>query len=76
VQCPIVHGLGAARSLGVLGPLRLTPEDALRALTRRDRRYVPIVGPPGSLAMVTAPGALDGWNAAVPPGGTFDIRTA
>jgi pimeloyl-ACP methyl ester carboxylesterase len=79
VQCPIVHGPGAARSLGVLGPLRLTPpilEDALRALTRRDRRYVPIVGPPGSLAMVTAPGALDGWNAAVPPGGTFDNRIA
>jgi hypothetical protein len=51
VQCPIVHGPGAARSLGVLGPLRLTPailEDALRALTRRDRRYVPIVGPPGA----------------------------
>jgi fermentation-respiration switch protein FrsA (DUF1100 family) len=79
VQCPIVHGLGAARSLGVLGPLRLTSailEDALRALDppgpslRADR------GPAGGLAMVTAPGALDGWNAAVPPGGTFDNRIA
>jgi predicted dienelactone hydrolase len=79
VQCPIVHGPGAARSLGALGPLRLTPaiaEDALRALTRQDRRYIPIVGLPGSLAMVTAPGALDGWNSTVPPGSTFDNRIA
>jgi pimeloyl-ACP methyl ester carboxylesterase len=79
VQCPIVHGPGAARSLGVIGPLRLTPaiiEDAVRGLTRRARRYVPIAGPPGSLAMVTAPGALDGWNSTVPPGGSFDNRIA
>jgi pimeloyl-ACP methyl ester carboxylesterase len=79
VQCPIVHGPGAARSLGVSGPLRLTPaiaEDAMRALTRRGRRYLPIVGPPGSRAVVTAPGAEDGWNSTVPPGGRFDNRIA
>jgi pimeloyl-ACP methyl ester carboxylesterase len=79
IQCPIVHGPGAARSLGISGPLRLTPaivEDALRALTRRGRRYVPIVGPPGSLAMVTAPGAQAGWNSTVPLDGRFDNRIA
>jgi pimeloyl-ACP methyl ester carboxylesterase len=79
IQCPIVHGPGAARSLGISGPLRLTPaivEDAVRALTRRGRRYVPIVGPPGSLAMVTAPGAEAGWNSTVPPGCGFDNRIA
>jgi pimeloyl-ACP methyl ester carboxylesterase len=79
IQCPIVHGPGAARSLGILGPLRLTPaivEDALRAVTRRGRRYVPIVGPPGSLAMVTAPGAQAGWDSTVPPDGRFDNRIA
>jgi pimeloyl-ACP methyl ester carboxylesterase len=79
IQCPIVHGPGAAGSLGISGPLRLTPaivEDAVRALTRRGRRYVPIVGPPGSLAMVTAPGAEAGWNSTVPPGGEFDNRIA
>jgi pimeloyl-ACP methyl ester carboxylesterase len=79
IQCPIVHGPGAALSLGVSGPVRLTPaivEDAVRALTRRGRRYVPIVGPPGSLAMVTAPGAEAGWNSTVPPGGRFDNRVA
>ncbi|BDX30914.1 alpha/beta hydrolase [Mycobacterium antarcticum] len=79
VQCPIVHGPGAARSLGLRGPLRLTPaivDDAVGGLLRRGRRYVPIVGPQGSVAMVTASGALDGWNSTVPPGGTFDNRIA
>lgn len=79
VQCPIVHGPGAARGLGIAGPLRLTPaivEDAMRALARRPRRYVPIVGTPGGIAMVTAPGALDGWNSTVPEGKTFDNRIA
>jgi pimeloyl-ACP methyl ester carboxylesterase len=79
IQCPIVHGPGAARSLGISGPLRLTPaivEDVMRAVTGRGRRYVPIVGPPGSLAMVTAPGAQAGWNSTVPPGHLFDNRIA
>jgi pimeloyl-ACP methyl ester carboxylesterase len=79
IQCPIVHGPGAARSLGIAGPLRLTPaivEDVLRSATRRGRRYVPIVGPPGSLAMVTAPGAQAGWNSTVPPDCLFDNRIA
>jgi pimeloyl-ACP methyl ester carboxylesterase len=79
VQCPIVHGPGAARNLGLRGALRLTPAivaDALRAATRRGRRYVPIVGPPGSDAMVTAPGAEAGWNSTVAPGATFDNRIA
>jgi fermentation-respiration switch protein FrsA (DUF1100 family) len=61
VQCPIVHGPGAARRMGLLPALRLTPaiaEDLLRVLLRRGRRYVPIVGAPGSLAMVTAAGAV------------------
>jgi predicted dienelactone hydrolase len=77
IQCPIVHGAGAARSLGISGPLRLTPaivEDVVRSVTRRGRRYVSIVGPPGSLAMVTAPGAQAGWNSTVPPDGRFDNR--
>lgn len=77
VQCPIVHGPGAARRLGLLAALRLTPaiaEDLLRVIVRRGRRYVPIVGPPGSLAMVTVAGAESGWNSTVPPGCQFDNR--
>jgi pimeloyl-ACP methyl ester carboxylesterase len=79
VQCPIVHGPGAARRLGLLAALRLTPaiaEDLLRVIVRRGRRYVPIVGPPGSLAMVTVEGAESGWNSTVPPGVQFDNRIA
>src|SRR6185436_18748408 len=55
VQCPMVHGPGAARRLGLLSALRLTPaitEDLLRVVFGRGRRYVPIVGAPGSLGMV------------------------
>ena len=79
VQCPIVHGPAAVRSLGAMQALRLAPfiaEDALRALLRRKRRYVAIVGPPGSTAVVTAEGTADGWNSTVPPGGHFDNRVA
>jgi pimeloyl-ACP methyl ester carboxylesterase len=79
VQCPIVHGPGAARGLGVRGPLRLTPaivEDLVRSLFRRGRRYVPIVGAPGALATVTAEGAESGWHSTVEPGGRFDNRIA
>jgi fermentation-respiration switch protein FrsA (DUF1100 family) len=79
VQCPIVHGPAAARRLGLLAPLRLTPaiaEDLVRLIARRGRRYVPIVGPPRSLAMVTVAGAESGWNSTVPPGDTFDNRIA
>jgi fermentation-respiration switch protein FrsA (DUF1100 family) len=77
VQCPIVHGPGAARRLGLLAALRLTPaitEDLVRLIARRGRRYVPIVGPPGSLAMVTVAGAESGWSSTVPPGFAFDNR--
>jgi pimeloyl-ACP methyl ester carboxylesterase len=79
VQCPIVHGPGAARRLGLLSALRLTPaiaEDLLRMATKRGRRYVPIVGPPGGFAMVTVDGAESGWNSTVPPDGHFDNRIA
>lgn len=48
----------------------------LRALRRGARHYVPIVGPPGSRAMVTVPGAESGWYSTVPPGYSFDNRIA
>ncbi|OBF41795.1 alpha/beta hydrolase [Mycobacterium sp. ACS1612] len=79
VQCPIVHGPGAARKLGVRAALRLTPaiaEDMLRTAFRRGRRYMPIVGPPAGFAMVTVDGAESGWRSTVPPGGRFDNRIA
>ena len=77
VQCPIVHGPGAVRHLGLREPLLMTPaiaEDAIRVVLRRGRRYVPIVGPPRTRAVVTAEGAEAGWNSTVPTGGGFDNR--
>ncbi|WIM89377.1 alpha/beta fold hydrolase [Candidatus Mycobacterium wuenschmannii] len=79
VQCPIVSGPATLRRLGPAAMVRLTPailDDAIRAGLRRGRRYVPIVGPPGSLAAVTVAGAQDGWNSTVDPGGSFDNRVA
>jgi pimeloyl-ACP methyl ester carboxylesterase len=77
VQCPIVHGPAAARRLGVWASLQIAPailDDLLRRMTGRTRRYVPIVGPPGSSAMVTVAGAEAGWLSTLPPGGHFDNR--
>lgn len=77
VQCPIVDGPASLRRLGLGAALRLTPamlDDGARRLLHLSPRYVPIVGPPGSLAVVTVPGAEEGWNGTVSPGGSFDNR--
>lgn len=77
VQCPITHGPAAAGAVGIRGALRLTPAivaDVVRTVFRRGRRYVPIVGQPGTDALVTVAGAEDGWRSTVPAGGTFDNR--
>jgi pimeloyl-ACP methyl ester carboxylesterase len=79
VQCPIVSGPASLRRLGPVAVGRMTPaiiEDLVRAVIRRGRRYIPIVGPPGSLAAVTVPGAEQGWYSTVDPGGSFDNRVA
>lgn len=79
IQCPIVHGPAAARRLGTAAALRIAPAisaDLLRRLLRRNRRYIPIVGEPGTRAMVTVAGALAGWKSTVPPGARFDNRIA
>jgi pimeloyl-ACP methyl ester carboxylesterase len=77
VQCPIVYGPGAALRSGIRPVLRMTwpiVEDVLRAAFRLRRRYIPIVGPPGSTAVVTVPGAEDGWRSTAAPGASFDNR--
>ncbi|OHU31449.1 alpha/beta hydrolase [Mycobacteroides franklinii] len=79
IQCPIVHGPGAARTSNFWSLLRLGPtivEDLVRKIFGRSRRYVPIVGPPASLALVSAYGALAGWESTCPPGHEFDNRIA
>jgi pimeloyl-ACP methyl ester carboxylesterase len=79
VQCPIVDGPAALRRIGLGALLRVGPalaEDTVRAAMGRSRRYIPIVGQPGSLAAVTVAGAEEGWNSTVDPGGSFDNRIA
>lgn len=79
IQCPIVHGPAAARRLGLGAVLRMAPAitaDVLRKLLRQNRLYIPIVGEPGTRAVVTVAGALAGWKSTVPPGGRFDNRIA
>jgi pimeloyl-ACP methyl ester carboxylesterase len=79
VQCPIVSGPATLHRMGPAVALRLTPAiivDTIRATVGRERRYIPIVGPPGALAAVTASGAEEGWQSTVDPGGGFDNRVA
>jgi hypothetical protein len=79
IQCPVVHGPSAARASGAGHLIGLTPavlRDAWRALARRPRHYIGIVGPPGDHAMVTAPGAKAGWESVMPDGYAFDNRVA
>lgn len=77
VQCPIIDGPATLHRLGLSAVIRLTPaivDDLGRRLLGLTPHYIPIVGMPGSAAAVTVPGALDGWNSTVSPGGTFDNR--
>jgi predicted alpha/beta-fold hydrolase len=79
VQCPIVSGPATLQRIGPWAALRLSPaiiRDTIRAAVGRGRRYIPIVGPPGSLAAVTVPGAEEGWLSTVDPGGEFDNQVA
>ncbi|QLL05807.1 alpha/beta hydrolase [Mycobacterium vicinigordonae] len=79
VQCPIVDGPATLRRMDPVALLRIGPailEDAVRAAFGRERRYVPIVGQPGSVAAVTVAGAQAGWDSTVDPGGSFDNRVA
>ena len=79
VQCPIVYGPGAALHSGFTPMLRMTPpivQDLWRVTSGRPRRYIPIVGPPGTTAVVTVPGAEEGWNSTAADDAVFDNRIA
>jgi len=71
---PAMDGLTALLAIAKHGgPRRLLPlianglKDAFRALTGRRPHYLPIVGAPGSTAMMTSPGALEGYQALAGP---------
>ncbi|OLR93023.1 alpha/beta hydrolase [Actinokineospora bangkokensis] len=78
-QCPFTDGPASVRALGLRSLLKLTPavlRDQLAALRGADPVRVPLVGPPGSAALMTAPDAEPGYRALFPPGVDFDDRVA
>ena len=70
-QCPAMDGVAAFRqSLGQPGEtpitsakfVRLVVADWVAAASRRSATHIPIAGPPGSVAVLTAPDALPGYR--------------
>jgi uncharacterized protein len=76
-QVPFTDGLSALRAAGLQANVRMTLagiRDQGRALRGRPPFYIPAVGPPGSLAGMTAPEAEPGLAAMTPPDSTWVNR--
>lgn len=78
-QCPMMDGLAAVRGIagyaGIGQLLRLTGHglaDLLAAPFGR-AHYIPIVGKPGEVAMMSSPDADSGYRALAPPGFRFEV---
>lgn len=72
-QAPFTSGLSAIAAGGASQAAKLTLaglRDALNAVLGREPYYLPAVGPPGSLAVMTAPEAEPGMRALEPPQGS------
>lgn len=68
-QIPFTDGLAVSRAASLPHSLKLTAlglGDLARAATGGPRRMIPIVGPPGSIAAITSPGAVEGYRAMFP----------
>lgn len=73
-QVPFTDGPSAVRLLSARDNVRLTfagVRDQVRGWLGRPPLYVPAVGPPGTLAAMTAPEAEPGFAAMTPPGSTW-----
>ncbi len=78
-QCPFTDGLASLATLPPLTAARATGlalADALAALRGRPPHYIPAVGPPGSLAVMTTPDSEPGFRALVPAQTTWENRVA
>jgi fermentation-respiration switch protein FrsA (DUF1100 family) len=78
-QAPFTSGVSAIAAGGPKQALRLTLaglRDAATVLLRRPPHYLAAVGPPGSLAAMTAPEAEPGFRAMDPGDSTWENRVA
>jgi fermentation-respiration switch protein FrsA (DUF1100 family) len=78
-QCPFVDGLATLRAAGVANALRLTQaglRDVLAQRLGRRPHMLAVVGPPGSVAVMTSPDAEPGYLAIVPPGASWRNEVA
>jgi pimeloyl-ACP methyl ester carboxylesterase len=78
-QAPFTTGLSAIAANGPKQALRLTLaglRDAAAMVLRRPPHYLAAVGPPGSLAAMTAPDAEPGFRALDPGDSTWENRVA
>jgi fermentation-respiration switch protein FrsA (DUF1100 family) len=73
-QCPFTDGLAATRAASPRSLVRaLAPalRDELARIRNRPPVLVPLVGPPGSTALMTSPDSEVGYHALIPPGVDF-----
>lgn len=79
-QCPFTDGPASVRALGlasVAGVARLAVRDAWAAFLGRQKTVrVPLVGPPGTAALMAARDAERGYRALIPDGLVFDGTVA
>jgi cephalosporin-C deacetylase-like acetyl esterase len=70
---PAMDGLAALLAVAKAHPTTLVPliahglRDGARSLVGRSPHHLPIVGVPGSTAIITAPGAVEGYHALAGP---------
>jgi dienelactone hydrolase len=73
-QCPFTDGLAATRAAHPRSLVRaIAPvlRDQVARLRGKDPVMVPLVGPPGSAALMTSPDSEPGYRALVPAGAEF-----
>src|SRR3954466_12956344 len=74
-QCPFTDGLAATRAASRRSLARaVVPalRDELARVRRKPPVLVPLVGPPGSPALMTSPDSEPGYRALIPPGARFE----
>ncbi|MDQ6748433.1 MAG: alpha/beta fold hydrolase [Candidatus Dormibacteraeota bacterium] len=78
-QCPFTDGLASLPKLGLRNIVLATGaglRDQLGALAGRPPHYIPAVGPPGSLAVMSSRDAQPGFAALTPPDTLWENRVA